>query len=521
MKTLQFECRLLTDVILRQSAATVGNGSTLDFIPGGNFLGIVAVYYDEFSPEDALTVFHSGRVRFGDAHPVAGDGSVRSLHVPASMFYPKTGRANETLYIHHFYNRADDKLGLGGGPQQLKQCRRGFYAFQSGIGIPADTPTGYALKSAYDRDLRRSEDSKMYGYESLEKGTKFLLEVEVDDDRLADKIAELLTGVHRIGRSRTAQYGLVELREKDFRNVVGNNTSSLVTVYADGRLIFLDADGEPTFRPTAKDLGVEGGEIDWGRSQVRTFQYAPWNGKRLTRDADRIGIEKGSVFVISGGKVTGTGYVGSYRNEGFGRVIYCPEFLESKGENGRADYVLQESADADKPKKTNLKDTPFVLRESTNANTKPDKTDLKGTPLLQFVDKASIREKAEEFIYSQVNEFVSKYAGKFRGERFASQWGSIRTLAVQYPKYDEIVYQLFDKKEESTHGKDNHPETKHFAYLTHGVAAEQWEKSRRKELLRKFIEDIHEQEKEYGDIVREALVNLASEMAKNADNERD
>ena len=494
MKTLQFECRLLTDVILRQSAATVGNSSTLDFIPGGNFLGIVAAHYDEFSPEDATTVFHSGRVRFGDAHPVAGDGSVRSLHVPASMFYPKTGRASETLYIHHFYNRADDRQN-DGGPQQLKQCRRGFYAFSDGAGIPAVTPTGYALKSAYDRSLRRSEDSKMYGYESLEKGTKFLLEVEVDDDRLAGSIAELLTGVHRIGRSRTAQYGLVELREKDFRNVEGNRASQLVTVYADGRLIFLDADGEPTFRPTAEDLGIEGGEIDWGLSQVRTFQYAPWNGKRMTRDAERTGIEKGSVFVINGGKVTGTGYVGSYRNEGFGKVIYCPEFLESKGDNGRAVYVLRESADA-------------------AIETKPDKNALEGTPLLQYVAKASKREKAEEFIYSQVNEFVSENAKKFRGERFASQWGSIRTLAVQYPKYDEIVNQLFDKMKITGHGKDNQIKREPDAYLTHGVAAEQWKKGRRRELLRKFIEGIHEQENKYGDIVREALVNLASEMAK-------
>lgn len=488
MKIIQLECRLLTDVILRQSAATVGNGSTLDFIPGSNFLGIVAAHYDEFSPEDASIVFHSGRVRFGDAHPVAGDSNVRSLHVPASMYYPKTGRASETLYIHYFYNRAN-----GGESQQLKQCRRGFYSFDNGVGTPADTPTGFALKSAYNRDLRRSEDSKMYGYESLSKGLKFLLEVEVDDDRLVSCIAGLLTGVHHIGRSRSAQYGLVELREKTFKNVEGRTSSKLITVYADGRLIFLDEDGEPTFRPTAKDLGIEGGEIDWERSRVRTFQYAPWNGKRMTRDADRTGIEKGSVFVIQGGKVTGGGYVGSYRNEGFGKVIYCPDFLEPQGDNGKAAYVLREPASA--ASETNL-------------------VALKGTPLLEYVAKASTREKTEEYIYAQVNEFVSNYAGKFKGERFASQWGTIRSLAVQYPKYNEIVYQLFDKTKTTTHGMNNQEEVEPDAYLTHGVSADQWAKAGRIELLRTFVENIHKEEREYGDIVREALVNLASEMAK-------
>ena len=42
MKTLYFKCTLLTDVIITQSAATDGHQSTLDYIPGSNFLGICA-----------------------------------------------------------------------------------------------------------------------------------------------------------------------------------------------------------------------------------------------------------------------------------------------------------------------------------------------------------------------------------------------------------------------------------------------------------------------------------------------
>lgn len=42
MTTLQFKCTLLSDVILNQKAATEGPNQTLDFIPGSNFLGIVA-----------------------------------------------------------------------------------------------------------------------------------------------------------------------------------------------------------------------------------------------------------------------------------------------------------------------------------------------------------------------------------------------------------------------------------------------------------------------------------------------
>ena len=87
MSVLQFKCTLLTDVILNQKAATEGPNTTLDFIPGSNFLGIVANKYQTFAEAGmAMEVFHSGNVRFGDAHPSNSD--FRGLKVPASMFYP-------------------------------------------------------------------------------------------------------------------------------------------------------------------------------------------------------------------------------------------------------------------------------------------------------------------------------------------------------------------------------------------------------------------------------------------------
>ena len=111
MKTLQFRCTLKSDVILNQKAATEGPNKTLDFIPGSCFLGIVA---SELYPKDkekndenyeqkikrAWEIFHSGKVRFGDAHPSEND--MRGLRIPASMFYPKLSRISDgEVYIHH------------------------------------------------------------------------------------------------------------------------------------------------------------------------------------------------------------------------------------------------------------------------------------------------------------------------------------------------------------------------------------------------------------------------------------
>lgn len=497
MKTLKFKCKLLSDVILNQKAASEGANNTLDFIPGSNFLGIVAAKYADFG-NAAMEVFHSGKVRFGDAHPVCKDNDgMRTLRVPASMYYPKLKKASEICYIHHEYSRDKDTEGDGRNPQQLKQCRQGFYAFENGAGFKAETSTNFALKSAYDREARRSKDSQMFGYEALDKGAVFYFEVEVDSDDLAETISAALLGERNIGRSRTAQYGSVKIEKYDFTEAQSRSPKAdgYVTVYADGRLIFIDDNGEPTFRPTAKDLGLDSGEIDWERSQVRTFQYAPWNGKRKTRDADRCGIEKGSVFVISGCKAQDlkSRYVGAYRNEGFGRVIYNPEFLDTadNASNGQARFKLKEG----EKEATGTKKPTLIPADKIN-----------NSPLLNYINRA-IRDKEEdEYIREKVNKFVDDNAGRFSGERFASQWGTIRTIAMQYKKIKDIKDKLFTQSDDKTK----------CGYLTHGVAKEQWDKRDKRTLLQKFVEDVEKEayKKNYGDITAKALINLASEMAK-------
>lgn len=495
MKTLKFKCTLSSDVILNQKAASEGANNTLDFIPGSNFLGIVAAKYADFG-DAAMEVFHSGKVRFGDAHPVCKDNDgMRTLRVPASMYYPKLKKASEICYIHHEYSRDKDTEGDGRNPQQLKQCRQGFYAFENGAGFKAETSTNFALKSAYDREARRSKDSQMFGYEALDKGAVFYFEVEVDSDDLAETISAALLGERNIGRSRTAQYGSVKIEKYDFTEAQSRSPKAdgYVTVYADGRLIFIDDNGEPTFRPTAKDLGLDSGEIDWERSQVRTFQYAPWNGKRKTRDADRCGIEKGSVFVISGCKAQDlkSRYVGAYRNEGFGRVIYNPEFLDTadNASNGQARFKLKEG----EKEATGTKKPTLIPADKIN-----------NSPLLNYINRA-IRDKEEdEYIRKKVNKFVEDNTDRFKKDRelFASQWGAIRTIAMQYKDGKVIKDRLFVQAKEK----------KDCGYLVHGVAKDKWSSGGRKDLLEKFLKEMDKSG--YGDITAKALINLASEMAK-------
>ena len=484
MSTLKFKCTLLTDVILNQKAASEGPNETLDFIPGSNFLGITASKLYREMNEETMNLFHSGVVRFGDAHPSV-DG-MRGLKIPASMFYPKLGNPSTELYIHHAIPKMDsDELRK----KQLKQCRNGFYKFADNNAVLINIDKNFAIKSAYDKIQRRSKDEQMYGYQSLQEGLVLYFEVEVQDEALVAKVRDALAGKQHIGRSRTAQYGLVEIAPFEYNDVTTQPAQGeYVTVYADSRLIFLDeTNGLPTLQPTAQQLGLLG-EICWEKSQILTFQYAPWNFQRQCFDTDRCGIEKGSVFVVKANDCPKQSqYVGSYKNEGFGKVIYNPSFLEAFAD-GKAKIA--------------------IVEQDTNTPNENTPVELSGTKLLDYLATQQVKALIEQSAYEQVEKWASNYAHLFTSDTFASQWGTIRRIAMQNSTKQAIQYELFDKCKEKNDKKQ--PD----AYLTHGVAADKWKERGRLSKLQAFVNALNDQNAQI------AMINLASEMAKKCRKEK-
>jgi len=491
MKTIYFKCKLLTDIVLNQRAATEGNQESLDFIPGNNFLGIAAAkLYHELAPSESLLAFHSGKIRFGDAHPEK-DGK-RALRIPASFYKSKLGSIKDGLYVSHEVEDPEDQTYKDFQP---KQCRTGFYVFDNGTMEEIQTEKSFSIKSAYDREKRRSKDKMMYGYESLVAGSSWLFDVNIDDDvdiQLIEKIKSSLTGKKRVGRSRTAQYGLVEISEnKCMASASASTTGENLFIYADARLIFLDEYEIPAFQPTAEQLGFKDGTIDWSKSQIRTFQYAPWNYKRQTREADRCGIEKGSVFVVipsdnEHSRVQESErWVGNYQNEGFGRVMINPDFLQAESNsNGKAKYRVSDKSQGDESVKTST-------------------INSEGNELLKFLERRKNQKISEQNIQKEVNDFVAQDKNKhlFIGDSFASQWGAIRSIAMRYKSKKEIKLQLFDKKT-----IDNKPD----AYLTHGVAKDKWDERKRREKFKEFCEKFKDED------FQSAVINLSAEMAKHS-----
>ncbi|MDD3742221.1 MAG: hypothetical protein PHX54_01195 [Lentimicrobiaceae bacterium] len=474
MKRLQFICTLHADLIFNQKTATEGNQQTLDYIPGSTFLGLVAGKLYNHPGFPSLEVFHSGRVQFGDAHPLIDNK--RSYRLPAWWYYPKGGELEDGIFTPYF---KDESHRL-----QTKQCRAKFAVFNNinNTFTEYELKTRFAIKSAYDSEKRRAEDKKMYGYQSMVKGSVWCFEIRYDENQNLpiDEIRSALVGENAIGKSKSAEYGLVTIEEKPFetfnaRRTLSNNHCLL---YAESRLVFLDNNGQPTYLPDAAQLGFQNGEIDWAHSQIRTFQYASFNGKRQTRDADKFGIEKGSVIYVkkTAGEPfiipTGEESVGCFKNEGFGRILYDPAFLES---NAEQQMVFSKAG--------TYKHEPDINGGAISADDEV---------ILEYLRNAKNETNQYNIIYKAVNKFVEKNYVLFNKEKFASQWGTIRTLTIQSRSKQELLDNLFGEG----------------GYLVHGIAAEKWSVHGRLKRLREFIEDLNDAN------VLNAVVNLSSEMAK-------
>jgi hypothetical protein len=294
MKNYQYTCTLLSDLIISSLGATEGQHKSLDFIPGSKFLGIVAGDYEKLPSEDALEIFHSGEIVFGNAYPKVDNQNF--LPIPAAYFFPKGKSLEDQILL---------PMNLGKNKRysediQPKQARVGYFNFSKNQFFKPGQ--NFRLKSAFDSENRRSKEGQMFGYFSLPKGLIMHFTIKDSTGKYAEQIKTKLEGLKRIGRSKSAEYGLVEIKfDKELKAEKESEISinDTLVIYAESDLCFLDSFGQFTGVPTGEDLtGSVENIILWDKSNIRSRKYPVWNGKRQSKEADRIVIEKGSVFII-------------------------------------------------------------------------------------------------------------------------------------------------------------------------------------------------------------------------------
>ncbi len=488
MITKYYKCTLDSDIVLNSSLNTQGNMSSLDYIPGSNFLGIVAskLYQKPENNDFIFPIIHGNKVSFGDA--TISKNNLISYSVPFDFMIDKIEKSigEDPIYVHHGIKERPKKR-KSESIAQLKQLREGYLL--SDYQFIKEVEKSFSLKSAQDRNTRASKEGQMFGFDSIQKGQEFIFSIIYQDEAYINIVESNLIGLNRLGKSKNAEFGQVNIESIDTINTIPSSTETrdYLLVYAQSNLYFTDEFGSATFQPNAADLGLEG-EIKWELSQLRSFSYSPWNSKRNTTSTQRHCIAKGSVFYVKTTVKTekSTAIVGAYQNEGLGRIIYNPTFLDCK-ENGEIVNAIKKYEEI-KPlvnKKEPTSKLALFLMNKFNAK----QEDL----------------KISEEVASCIEELKAKKSPLI--EISSSQWGGIRAYAAKTKNQTELKNLLFgsDEKVEKV-GKDDKVQV---GYLTHGIAEERyWGK---KGNLRVF-QDIFE----LGDKFSKSsfIEKFAAEMAK-------
>ena len=469
-----YTCTLLSDIVLNSSLATEGNMSTLDYIPGSNFLGIVAgKIYKSLDKEKAYSLFHQGNVSFGDATISIGD--TVSFPLPFSFFMDKLDKTigDHAIYLHHLINQ-ENKPKKDERTLQLKQLRTGYV--MSNQSIVTEIEKSFSLKSAQDRVTRSSKEGAMFGFEALKKGQLFSFSIQFKENDDVAIVENALIGTNRLGKSKNAEYGQVEIKQANESFILETFENKEYTlVYAQSNLYFSDKNGQATLQPKVEQLGLISGAINSEKSQVRSFSYSPWNSKRKTSSTQRHCIAKGSVFYVENASqpTTKENLVGGFIAEGLGRVLYNPFFLNEGNKKPEA-----------------ITFTKYQAKEKRSNNSTVQTTSLSkylNSKVIEEKNEQEISKKVADLIYSDEPDILSLKSIS------SSQWGGIRSYATKITDITTLTNQLFSDKT---------------GYLTHGVAAEKyWDKKGNRTKFEKIVVE----NKQLG---TSFIAKFAAEMAK-------
>lgn len=330
-----FKVTTIDPVIMTQSCATVGGLQTLDYIPGGAILGALAgKLYPQLNEQESWSIFHSGNVQFSACYPVVNNEI--ALPVPASWHVAKGDdwKKEGSLQAAVIFNLASQDFNRD-EQIQYKQCRSGFINSQGQL---AEVKQTFITKTALD-DKQTAAKGQLFNYSAINAGQTFAGFIEADTEQLK-LIKAHLAGKHAIGRSRSSEFGRVNIELIELREPVQSAAyTSELFVYCISDLECVDQYGIPTFTPSLSELAGDdsvSGILDAGRSFIRTSILSRFNQKRGGFDAEQALINKGSLLVFKNVRNTaaaiellGSKGAGINKQQGLGWVLANPIWLQA------------------------------------------------------------------------------------------------------------------------------------------------------------------------------------------------
>lgn len=349
--TLFYHIELLEPLVLSSASSITSDHRCLDFIPGRTLLGLVARAYDTFG-EHTWDVFHAGKVRFSDALP----GTHQRPYVPRPLTFQRAkGQRDKTIYNLASGHDPTTWTDASGAPVQLEAAGMGYVSVDGDALLAHSVPRRTHVKTAIEAGAQnRVEQSALFNYQAIEAGQRFYASVELDrslDAEVAARVDALLTGTHRIGRSKAAQFGKIRVTRADHATTPerpSERTRHVVVALRSELALEPDTHGAPRATPTAADFGLpDEFTLDAAASVIRTRELDRFNGHRRSFDARVTVLTRGSTLRFTSANAHDVSprqvRVGRMIAEGLGHVEVQPSWASI------AQLQIKESARASTP----------------------------------------------------------------------------------------------------------------------------------------------------------------------------
>lgn len=346
MTRIRIEGEAIDDLVLSSHSAAAAGHETMTRVPGAALLGAAArKLYQSLASDDAWTVFHSGRFRFGDLRPL--HLGLATVPMPRSWHRPKGGRQLRHATgaaAHSLLTEADlvDFAHPGERDASRKALRTG-YVTAGGHWVHPRLRSH--TKSARDPEQRRARDQFLFSSQALASGSRFGGWLSWDDDvpeALVGRVQDALLGdgpIH-VGRSRSAEFGRLQLTGIDSRRDLSSEevvdpSGRRLTVLLLSDVALSDPEQGPTLRPTSELLGLPPGRMEAEHCYVAARRYRPFNGHRRRPDLARTVLAAGSVLALeletplppSEARRLSLLPLGLHTQEGLGEVLFSPAIL--------------------------------------------------------------------------------------------------------------------------------------------------------------------------------------------------
>jgi len=117
------------------------------------------------------SVFHSGKVRFGDALPITQAGDL-TVPMPFAWHVAKGKDYRDTTNPGYLNGANIINLVTENWPEgkQLKQLRRGYITANGSLVVPETT---FRMKTAIDPGTATASEAQLFGYAALQAGQRF------------------------------------------------------------------------------------------------------------------------------------------------------------------------------------------------------------------------------------------------------------------------------------------------------------------------------------------------------------